>query len=67
MATTRNIKIQRTITWEENSSATSISFKEYIQKMKQFGEEKAKTTRTSRRYLRSLGLELDRNGFVINK
>ena len=59
------IKVRRSITWEGDSTETTISFEEYISKMKEYGASKAKTVRTSRRYLRSLGMEIDNNGRIL--
>lgn len=64
---TSRIKIQRTITWEGESTATTISIDDYLSLMKEFGKEKAKSVRSARRYLRSLGLILNRNGEIIGK
>ena len=63
----RKVKIQRTIVWNESSSATSISIEEYFDLMKKYGQEKAKSVRSARKYLRSLGLVLNRNGEIIGK
>lgn len=61
----RQIKVRRYITWEGGSTDTAISIEEYISMMKEYGASKAKSVRTSRRYLRSLGMEIDRRGRVI--
>ena len=63
----RKVKIQRTIVWNESSSATTISIEEYFDLMKKYGQEKAKSVRSARKYLRSSGLVLNRNGEIIGK
>lgn len=64
MSTVKNIKILRTISWDGSSSQTTISINEYLSEMKQYGLKKAKTTRSSRKYLRSLGLNIDKKGII---
>lgn len=59
------IKIRRSLTWYGKSTETTVSFSEYISLMKEYGASKAKSVRTSRKYLRSLGLEIDNTGHLI--
>lgn len=63
----RTSRIKRTITWDGKSTTTTISIEDYIALMKEYGKEKAKSVRSARRYLRSLGLILNRNGEIIGK
>lgn len=67
MATQRKTRIFRTIVFEGETSKTTITIEDYIREMKSYGQEKSRTTRTARKYLRSLGLELDTNGEVIGR
>jgi len=61
------VKIQRTIVWNESSSASTISIEDYFDLMKKYGQEKAKSVRSARKYLRSLGLVLNRDGEIVRK
>lgn len=61
------MRIRRTITWEGESTQTTVSFEEYLSLMKEYGASKSKTVRSSRMYLRSLGLVLDKEGRIIEK
>lgn len=65
MASMKKITMCRTIVWEGESSQTTITIDDYIQEMKEYGKQKSRSVRTARRYLRSLGLELNRDGEVI--
>lgn len=49
------------------SSQTTITIDDYIVEMKKYGQQKSRTTRSARSYLRSLGLELSRDGKVIGR
>lgn len=67
MATQRKTRIFRTIVLDGESSKTTITMADYVREMKAYGQAKSRTTRTARRYLRSLGLELSDNGEVIGR
>ena len=56
---------KRLLVFEGDSSDTTISFKDYISLMKEYGSAKARTVRTSRKYLRGLGLNIDKKGNFI--
>lgn len=58
--------VSRQLTWTGESTESTISYKEMLLMMKKYGAEKAKTVRSSRKYLRSLGLVLNRNGEIID-
>lgn len=60
-------KARRAITWNGESSKCVVDIKEYTDLMKAYGRDKAKSVRTARRYLRSLGLVLNREGEIIGK
>lgn len=60
-------KIRRAVVWDAESSETAVSISDYISEMKVYGMKKAKTTRSARHYLRSLGLELDKNGQIVTE
>lgn len=66
MAKISNKGNKRLLVFDGNSSDSTISFKDYVSLMKQYGSAKARTVRTSRKYLRSLGLNIDKKGnFVV--
>ena len=60
-------KIGRAITWNGESSISVVNIKEYMTLMKAYGRDKAKSVRSARKYLRSLGLVLNREGEIIGK
>lgn len=59
--------IRRALTWDGNSTKTTISLEDYISKMKAYGALKAKNVRTSRNYLRSIGLNINTKGEILAK
>jgi CTP synthase (UTP-ammonia lyase) len=59
--------ILRRITWQEGpSSETTIDFEDYLKLIKSYGEKKSKTTRSSRKYLREIGL-IDKNNRLLTQ
>jgi len=67
MAQIKHTKIRRVITWDGKSTKEAVHIEEYISEMRKYGAQKAKTVRSARHYLRSLGLEIDRNGVIMIK
>lgn len=67
MKQVRQCKIQRTISWEGNSTSTTISISDYLLEMRRFGQLQSRTTASSRKYLRSLGMEIDKKGYIVVK
>lgn len=61
------VRTERTITWDEESTMSVVNIEDYIALMKIYGRNKAKSVRSARRYLRSLGLILNRAGEIIGK
>lgn len=45
-----------------NGTTKTLTKEEYLSMMKEYGAKRSRTVRTSRKYLRSLGIVLDRNG-----
>ncbi len=60
-------RTERTITWNEKSSMSVVNIEDYIALMKRYGRDKAKSVRSARKYLRSVGLILNREGEIIGK
>lgn len=61
-------KFRRILTWKNcNNEDETISIDEYLSEMKKYGNEKSKTRRSARKYLRTLGLILNKNGNIIGK
>ncbi len=62
------MKVERTLTWDirlkENPSF--IYIEEYMEAIKEYGEKTSKTVRSSRRFLRSVGLNIDNRGNIIS-
>ena len=63
----KKTRIVRTISWEGETNELQVSIRDYEVLMKEYGEKKAKTIRTSRKYLRSLGLEVNRYGEILSR
>lgn len=60
-------KITRVVSFEDASSKTVVSINDYINAMKAYGQKKSQTVRSSRRYLRSLGMDIKKNGGIVIK
>lgn len=56
---------RRRITFTNESNENEISWEEYVENMKAYGKEISKTVRSSRKYLRSLGMNIDYKGNIV--
>lgn len=59
------MKSNRPIIWNGISTENAVSYADYFSQMKAYGAQKARSVRTSRKYLRSLGLQIDHKGMFV--
>lgn len=67
MSQIRYTKIRRIVVVNDENTEETVSIEKYILEMRKYGAKKAKTVRSARHYLRSIGLEIDRKGVILIK